>query len=357
MSAMAVMSKCRSESLGVTVENIITSKSIRHLASLVTRFQEVLDEAEDDREFDLSPIQQFYFRCMQGNGTHFNQSMLLSLTRPVTTDAVRSYVSELVKTHSMLRARFSRDGNGVWKQRITSDVEKSYLLRVYKDHQAEDMERKIEDLQRSLDIVDGPMLAVGLFECSPGNLQLFIGVHHLVVDVVSWGIIVQDLEDLLQRKTTTRLRTGTSFQKWCRLQSDYVKRNKSIKTLPVDDIPLADLGYWGMEAIPNHYGDVVTEEIEFESSTSGELLALCRGPLQIEFVDILLATLLMSFCRVFPDRSIPPVIYNEGHGREPWDSAIDISRTVGWFTTMTPVHLPEDHSVHEGKIHYSVLYI
>ncbi|KAL1965991.1 hypothetical protein VTN77DRAFT_4931 [Rasamsonia byssochlamydoides] len=346
MSAMAVMSKCRSENLGVTVQDIITSKSIRHLASLVTRPEEVLHEEEDDQEFDLSPIQQLYFRCMQGNWTHFNQSMLLRLTRPITADDVRNSISELVKRHSMLRARFSRDGNGVWKQRITKDVEKSYLFRVYQDYEAQNMEKTIEDIQRSLNIVKGPILAVGLFECSQGDLQLFISVHHLVVDVVSWGIILQDLEDIFQHKNIAG-RTGTSFQKWCRLLSDNAKRNQSIKTLPVEDVPLADLGYWGMEGRPNYYGDVVTEEIEFESTTSSELLAICHGSLQIEFVDVLLATLLMSFCHVFPDRSTPPAIYNEGHGREPWDSAIDISRTVGWFTTMAPVHLPKDHTVHQ----------
>jgi hypothetical protein len=348
MSAMAVMSKCRSENLGVTVENIITSKSIRHLASLVMIPEEILHEEEDYQEFDLSPIQRLYFRCMQGDWAHFNQSIILCATRQITADALRSSISKLVKAHPMLRARFARDGNGTWKQRITKNVEKSYLLRVHKNQETGDMDKAIEDIQRSLNIVDGPLLAIGLFEHAAGVRQLFICIHHLVVDVVSWGIILQDLEDLFKHNAI-RNRTGTSFQKWCRIQSDNVKRNGSINVLPSKQVPLADLGYWGMEGNNNRYGDVVTEEIEFESTTSCELLAICRENLQMEPVDMLLAALLVSFRRVFRDRSVPPTIYNEGHGREPWDTAIDISHTVGWFTTMSPVHLPKDHGILEGK--------
>jgi hypothetical protein len=344
---MAVMSRCRQENLGVTVQDIITSKSISHLASLVTLPEELSYQDEDDQEFDLSPIQQVYFQCMQGKQTQFNQSMLLHLTRVVDAGDVRRATDELVKRHSMLRARVSQDKAGVWRQRITKDTHGSYHFRVHKAEEGADIQQFIEDIQKSINIVDGPVLGVGLFDLGLEEKQLFISAHHLVIDIVSWSIILQDLEDLLQSRAVSP--TSLSFQTWCRLQVEKAQRDTSRRVLPLEEVPAADFTYWAMEGRPNTYGHVVTEEIEFEAGISRELLADCQVPLQTEFVDIILAALLMSFSRVFVDREMPPAIYNEAHGREPWDPSIDLSRTVGWFTTLTPIHLPTNHSVHEGK--------
>jgi amino acid adenylation domain-containing protein/non-ribosomal peptide synthase protein (TIGR01720 family) len=341
MSAMAIMSKCRAQNLGVTVENIITCKSIRHLASSVTLPQKHIQEEENYQEFDLSPIQSLYFRAMKGNTSHFNQSIMIQPTRALSEDDVRNAILKLVTVHPMLRARFSRDGNGIWKQRILKDADFSFAFRVIQYCDPDDMFQEVEETQTSLDVTQGPVLAVTFFEDSPADSKLFISVHHLVVDVISWGIIVQDLEDLLQGRPTLD-NEGISFQRWCRLQLDYVRENKDVGSLPIEDAPASDLNFWGMEDKPNLHGDVVTEEIDFGSTATGELLQLANGPLNPDIVDIILAALLFSFTHTFSSRKSIPCIFNEGHGRESWDSSIDLSRTVGWFTTLSPVHLPSD---------------
>jgi hypothetical protein len=66
------------------------------------------------------------------------------------------------------------------------------------------------------------------------------------------------------------------------------------------------------------------------------LLTNCHTAFKTETVELLLASLIQSWSRVFVDRPIPAV-FNEGHGREPWSSDIDISRTVGWFTALSPI--------------------
>jgi hypothetical protein len=348
MSAMAVMSRCREEKLGVTVQDIISSKSISHLASLVTLPEEVSYQDEDDQEFDLSPIQQVYFQCMQGKQTQFNQSMLLHLTRVLDAEDVSHAFDELVKRHSMLRARFSQDEAGVWRQRITPYTQGSYHFRVYKAEESADIQNLIEDTQNSIDIVDGPVLAVSVFKSGSEDNQLFITAHHLVIDVVSWSLILPDLEDLLHSKAIMK-QTPLSFQTWCRLQAANTPRVTSRRVLPFEEVPTADFAYWGMEGRPNTYGNTVTVETEIGEGISHELLGTCHAALQTEFIDVMMAALLMSFSRVFADREMPPAIYNEAHGREPWDPSIDLSRTVGWFTTLTPVHFPPDHIVRGGK--------
>jgi hypothetical protein len=98
-----------------------------------------------------------------------------------------------------------------------------------------------------------------------------------------------------------------------------------------------------MEDCPNLYGDVISEGFEIDSTITSLLLTECHKTLRTELVDILLASLLHTFSVVFSDRSVP-AIYNESHGREPWDLSIDISRTVGWFTALYPIFVNVDPS-------------
>ncbi|RSL38718.1 hypothetical protein CEP51_016889, partial [Fusarium floridanum] len=102
-----------------------------------------------------------------------------------------------------------------------------------------------------------------------------------------------------------------------------------------------DLSYWGMQGVPNLHGDSTTETMEIAIDDSLLLLGPCHEALQTDVVDVLIASLLASFRQTFPERHSVPSIFNEGHGREPLDDKIDLSRTVGWFTTLCPVYLPD----------------
>jgi hypothetical protein len=189
----------------------------------------------------------------------------------------------------------------------------------------------------------GPLLAADLFNIGQTGCQLFIGIHHLVIDIVSWGIILHDLEDFFS-SGKIRSRSSLPFQSWCRLQSENAQKENGKLVLPHQETSTLDLEYWNLEGRPNIYGDVITEEIELDAGTTQTLLVDCHKSLQTDTLDILLASLLLSYRKAFPDRQVTPTIYNEGHGREPWDQKLDLSRTVGWFTTLCPVNLPIDSS-------------
>lgn len=341
ISAMQVMARCRSDNMGVTVQDIIRSKSISDLASHVRLAEQVSYEGEDAHEFDLSPIQQLYFSCVGSKWQQFNQSVLLRPSRKISSEDVTRAFNAIIKAHSMLRARFRKDGMGNWKQRITTDVSGSYRFRARNVSTTARMKSCIEDSQKSLDIIKGPLVAVELFNAGTSDTQLFIAAHHLVIDVVSWRIILQDLEDLIN-VGTLKAQGSLPFQAWCRLQVENAQQQNALQVLPHKGVPVADLDYWGMMGKPNLYGDVVSEDIDFDSETTTMLLASCHQSLQTDAVDVLLASILQSFRHAFPARDSAPAIYNEGHGREPWDSKLDLSRTVGWFTTLCPVFLPTE---------------
>jgi len=344
ISAMQVSSRCREENLGVTVQDIIRSKSIVQLASLVTLPEEVsYQDEETERAFDLSPIQQLYFECVGDNWTHFNQSVLLRLTRKFSSDDIAQALEAIATSHSMLRARFSRDKEGIWRQRIGRDIPGSYQFRVHNTSSATDhlIQSSVEESQTSLDIENGPLFAVDLFKVEGDDRQLVsLVAHHLVIDVVSWRIILQDLENILVSGGKSNSHGSLPFQTWSRLQAEQTQQQIGKSVLEVQEVPVADMAYWGMSSQPNVYGDIVNDEFELDAETSVLLLGACHEALGTEPIDVFLATVIQSFRQVFSDRAVAPAVYNEGHGREPWDSKLDLSRTVGWFTTLSPVYLP-----------------
>jgi len=182
ISAMQVMASCRAQDLGVTVQDIMQSKSIAQLSHCVTLPETIsYDDEVVDVPFDLSPIQKLYFECVGDNKDHFNQSIMLRFLRKIKLDSVKNALNAIVKTHSMLRSRFAISETGAWQQRILSDAQPSYRF----DSQITDMSSiasVIERSQNGLDIQNGPVFAADLMNIEPEDQQIILLVaHHLVI--------------------------------------------------------------------------------------------------------------------------------------------------------------------------------
>jgi hypothetical protein len=159
--------------------------------------------------------------------------------------------------------------------------------------------------------------------------------------MVSWRIVLQDLEELVVSGSLS-LDKALSFQSWCAMQTERLKTHDANIALPFTP-EQPNLSYWGMQDSPNVYGDLKMESFSLSEEATKFILDDCHGVFCTDTVDILLSAIIHSFGRTFTDRKIP-TIYNEGHGREPWDPSIDLSRTVGWFTTMAPLLVDEGAS-------------
>ncbi|KAI2087706.1 hypothetical protein LOZ35_006030, partial [Ophidiomyces ophidiicola] len=353
ISAMQVMARCRSQGIGVAVQDIMQVKSIAELSTktkvsgtaMPARIvdKKAVTNLKSGNPFNLSPIQQLYMECVGENWQQFNQSLLMRLASKRLPEDVAKALDTLITAHPMLRARFFKAHSGKWQQRISSEVSESYRLRVHHTVPSQ-IQSLIESSQKCLDIENGPLFAVDIFHFSDADSQISFIAHHLIVDVVSWNTILQDLEDALVGSQLTS-RDSTSFQQWCDLQDEDAQTHYLETVLPSWDVPQADFEYWGMADTPNLNGDVLTEKFELSLRSTSDLLTPCRKSSSFEPVDVILAAMLLSFRQVFSDRETTPAVYNEGHGREPWDASTDISSTVGWFTTMSPVYLPTDADV------------
>ena len=346
ISAMMVQSSLKKINLGTTVDDIISAKSIRQLAKSVRTADSIkVAEEKIEEEFDLSPIQALFFQQPgQGEG-HFNQSFFLRLTRTMKADLIHQAIKTIVNRHSMLRARFRvSEFDEEWKQRITLDVAGSYRFKVQQCSSKEDAIPFMGKTQASLNPEVGPLFATDLFELPDGSQLLFMTGHHLVIDLVSWRVILQDLEDFLTNPDfASKPERLLSFQSWCKLQDEHASKAPLKSVLPTAKLPKHDGAFWGMQNKPNLYGDVLCKGFEIEPTTTSWITSKAHDTMRTDIVDILTSSMLHSFSQVFTDRECPSV-YNEGHGREVWDRSIDLSRTVGWFTTMYPICCSEVES-------------
>ena len=352
ISAMACASQAKKVRLGVSVQDVLKAKSLRQLAAAVKPMaQPNEDDSLGEEEinasaFDLTPIQQLHFdvRGEAQGDEHFNQSFCLRLARRVEESAIRDAIRTVVNRHAMLRSRFAPAEDGQWKQSITTDVDAAYRFRTHTIGARSEADAGISGAQACLNVRRGPLLAAELFDLQGKDEQiLFLTAHHLVIDLVSWRVLLEEIEEILDNplaaKGTLTVHRSLPFRKWSVLQmDDCADRPLSLVLPSADQVPAAQFAYWGMHDKPNLYGDVACEGFELDVATTTTLLSECHIPFGTETVDLLLAALIWSFQTTFSDRAVP-AIFNEGHGREPPRDEIDIARTVGWFTTLFPVAL------------------
>jgi amino acid adenylation domain-containing protein/non-ribosomal peptide synthase protein (TIGR01720 family) len=347
VTAMEIVSYARSQGLQLAVHDVLQSQSISQLAMNVVITGEVTlyeDNAPYD-PFPLSPIQQLYFDSISSvsleaqEGSQYNQTMLLRLTRDVEPAELGRALEAITAKHGMLRARFHRDETLGWRQRVVPELSGSFGFRVHHlVDEEQELYNRLSASERSLDLKNGPVFTADHVQLANRQL-LFLAAHHLVVDLVSWRIILRDLEELLHARTLSVPRS-LSFRTWCQQQSEFGKHQVSATNVLPFEVPQPNWDYWGL--VPGAYlsADTISETMSLNAETTQALFGQCNEPLRTEPVEILLAALFHSFHKCFPDR-IVPAIFNEGHGREALNGSIDLSDTVGWFTTMTPVHVPD----------------
>jgi non-ribosomal peptide synthase protein (TIGR01720 family) len=201
-------------------------------------------------------------------------------------------------------------------------------------------------LQASLDLEHGPVLRAGLFDLGMGRGQrLLIAIHHLSIDGVSWRILLEDLGlayvTLLAGEPLALRPKTTSFQAWSRHVERYARSDEA----------LAELGYWSHErlALPiprdfpdgrNDYSSVASVTASLSAEETESLLTGIPRVFGSQINDVLLTALAQAVRDWSGSGSV--LVDLEGHGREDLFTGVDLSRTVGWFTSIFPVELRLD---------------
>ncbi|CAI6312177.1 unnamed protein product [Periconia digitata] len=361
ITAMQLSAATRRAGAGfLSVKLILTSQSLLDVAGQInerTSSQLEIPLVETQQPFHLSPMQQFFVETALSSSAwhHYNQNVLLRLTVAVQPEIIERALADVIERHPMLRARFRPSPDGEWMQHIAPAPDAGFKLEIVsEDLSRKDQKRRMLEARRSLNLFNGPIVRAQLFKgpAEKGSL-LFIVAHHIVIDLVSWRVIVEELEQsiafLIQNSEAVpsalqNQSQSIPFFAWAELQRQYSQRLSPTQTLPYGLlVPDVDFSFWGISPSQNVYNDVREVRACLDPTLTSKLLHDCHSALRTEPVDVLLASIFISFSKVFPEHGFPAV-FNESHGREPWNDQIDISQTVGWFTVVSPILLENVNS-------------
>ncbi|VUC23411.1 unnamed protein product [Clonostachys rosea] len=344
ITAMRVVALCRKAQLKLPVSAILQKKTIAAIAPHCQRDVDglpnmALNHPSPGTLFDLTPIQRRYFEQESESGRiPYNQSLMLRLKTDVPTEKLKAAFDLIVSRHGMLRARFLLV-NGRWQQRISAENEDSYRLT---SHNFEDFDEQsiVRIAQRSsstVDIVHGPVFSVDVFKIAGQDGVVFLAAHHLVIDIVSWQIILGEFEEIIKGGTELS-QPSLTFQQWAQVMESEIMHSTE-EVLPIE-IPPSNYGFWQVPIEENVFKHALEVEFRLPTTKMDLILDQSNRAMSTTPLEILLGPLLLSFRQLFPERDIPSV-FIEHHGREILaNGTVEASQVVGWFTTMHPVRIP-----------------
>jgi amino acid adenylation domain-containing protein/non-ribosomal peptide synthase protein (TIGR01720 family) len=304
------------------------------------------DQGEVTGPAPLSPIQRAFLAVGDPTLHHLTQYVVLEVVADeLTPEMIGIALNHLVRHHDALRLRLTRNGDD-WGQVIDPDRPSTRLSRV--SSAVDDMEAVVAEhaprLDRRLNPLDGSMLAATLVDRPASPPVLLVSIHHLSVDAVSWRVLLEDLEQLC-----AQLAAGvdvdlpaktTSFPAWTDALVAFAETAEAAAearawraALPRDIPPLPR----DRRADAGHGRDVGHVEQTLSEAVTRALLEDVPAVFRTQVNDLLLSALALAFHRW---GGLTRVLVDlEGHGREPWADGVDLTRTVGWFTSIFPVCL------------------
>ncbi|PZD72647.1 Linear gramicidin synthase subunit D [Acaryochloris thomasi RCC1774] len=337
--SLQVVSRATQAGLQLTPKQLFQHQTIRSLAQVAGTVPVIKAEQAVAGNSSLLPIQHWFFEQALPNPDHWNQAVLLKVPSSLTFVELQRCVERLVQHHDGLRSQFSptqfSPTQSHWTQTIpesTNEIlcQEISLTSLPPEQQSLAITETAAQVQSSLNITVGPLLQIALFRTAPQEAdRLLITIHHLVVDGISWRILLDDFQALLKQQNLPP--KTCSARQW----------NQQLKGYDA----LAQKDFWlqqGVEATPlpidfsdgsNTYATRRTHEIQLSTAETTTLLQRVPKAYSATINDLLVAALVRAITQWSKQPTLR--IDFEGHGRA--DLGIDISRTVGWFTTLYPV--------------------
>ena len=296
----------------------------------------------------LTPIQHWFFLQELTEPNQFNQSVLLEL-RPVDAHLLADAAQQLLLHHDALRLRFERSASG-WNQYHVDAAEavsftKFDFSAVPANKQSAAIEAEAAAVQASLNVSEGPLVRFVYFDLGEGQpARLLVVCHHLVVDGVSWRILLEDLQricaSLMAGEKVQLPAKTTSYQQWAEAVSEYAARaavqQQSTYWLAAqwDEVRALPRDY---EGGGNLIQNTAVVAVSLTRTETEALLQEVPGVYHTQINEVLLSALAVALGEWTGQATV--LVDMEGHGREPISDQVDVSRTVGWFTTIYPVLL------------------
>jgi amino acid adenylation domain-containing protein/non-ribosomal peptide synthase protein (TIGR01720 family) len=342
--SIQIVSRAEAAGIHITPRQLFQHQTVAELAAVAGSEKVVhAEQGVVTGPLPLTPVQRWRLERDNPSRSHDNQSYFLEAREALDPSAMEGALAVVLEHHDALRLRFSRGPSG-WEQVLSEPGGPVPMTRVDLSAVAEGerqsaIERAAGEAQASLDVEAGPLLRAVLFEGEPGRLLLV--VHHLAVDAISWRILVEDLWSaygaLLRGEAPALPPKTTSYKQWAERLALHAKGAEiaeesaywladrgEIRRLPVD----RDDG-------PNTEASARSVVVSLSTEETESLLRKVPEAYRTQINDALLTAFAEALSAFTGGSSV--LVDLEGHGREDVFPDVDLTRTVGWFTSVVPM--------------------
>ncbi|PBP94385.1 non-ribosomal peptide synthetase, partial [Pseudomonas congelans] len=348
--SLQIIARAKRQGIKLSPKQLFEKQTIGQLASVAKLIQKKPAAVAEhiSGSLPLLPIQARFFELDIPERQHWNQALMLKPLQTLEATHLQSALTALVEQHDALRLGFSQQ-NGQW-QATFGALNTRELLWTHELDSIERLPELADEAQRSLNLKNGPLLRAVLINLPQGEQRLLLVIHHLLVDGVSWRVLLEDLQQaylalaagqpaLLPAKTS-------SLKSWAEHLQAYAQ-SPALEQ---------ELGYWQAQlqdvsdTLPcdhPHGGQQQQHALSVVTQLNGELTRQLLQDAPAAYRTQINDLLLTALARVVSRWTAQPhaLIRLEGHGREDLFDALDLSRTVGWFSNVYPVRLTPQTSL------------
>ncbi|MFK5733605.1 amino acid adenylation domain-containing protein [Pseudomonas urmiensis] len=351
--SLQIIARAKRQGIKLSPKQLFEKQTIAALAQVAKLVQDKPKPAavatpEAGGAIALLPIQARFFDTAIEQRHHWNQAVLLTPLQRLQPKALDQALTTVLNEHEALRLSFTCNDRQWHVEPRRQAIEA--LLQVVTLNQPSALEAHATQIQASLSLERGELVRAVLFELPGGQQRLLLAIHHLVVDGVSWRILLEDLQSAYQQASQGQpislAGRSASCRQWAQRLTEYAR----------SDALLAERSYW-LQALSE-------EDAQFPCDTPGaaatlreaahassrldkalthKLLKVAPAAYRTQVNDLLLTALARVLCQWSGQPAVS--IQLEGHGREDLFDDLDLSRTVGWFTSLFPVRLSPQGSV------------
>ncbi|WP_026136876.1 non-ribosomal peptide synthetase [Pseudomonas sp. CBZ-4] len=341
--SIQVVSRARQAGIHFSPRDLFQHQTVQTLAAVATRSEQVTaEQGVLSGSSGLTPIQHWFFDTEIAQRQHWNQALLLKPLQLLDPHRLEQALLAVLEHHDALRLSFTqRDAQ--WHAEHLAVPQGGVLMQA-QVRDMQDCTALFTDTQRSLDLQHGPLLRALLVDGPEGQQRLLIAIHHLVVDGVSWRVLLEDLQNVYRQLSdgqSVSLPAKTSaLRDWAARLQAYAGSESLREELGVWQEQLAGPAL-ALPADRPHGSlrnrDADTVSVRLDAEHTRQLLQQAPSAYRTQVNDLLLTALARVLCRWSGQPSA--LIQLEGHGRETLFDDIDLTRSVGWFTSAYPLRL------------------
>lgn len=349
--AMRILSKAMLKGIKLNIKDIFLHRTIAALCENASRSSVENVKVQNNiitGTASLHPTQKWFFEKQLPHPEFFNMGYLFTIPEGTHLEKLELSLKKCLIHHDALRSIFI-DIDGEIKQLFRPTDTIDFRL-VEIDFSGLNYERQktaitsaCEDLQASIDHKKGPLFGAVIFNLGSYGKRLFIAVHHLVIDGVSWRYLVEDIEHLYFTDTNTILPSKShSLIEFHDALNNFPYNNLDITYWQSIDLNKVDTLFTTTARLPSSECREIT--ISFGKAFSKQIIATCTLLKGINVDQILITAFFYSLCSTFNAQAL--LVNHESHGRDPIQG-VDPLRTIGWLTSIYPLVLQKQDSLVE----------